>query len=161
VGIQAEADEVAGAQRHVGVEQELLRHVADPREAPTRPFVPCAPDPRSALGAAEEDPPGARRLQAQDHPQERGLTGPVGADQPGELAGPDVEMDVAEHLAPAELHADPLHGEDRVAALGLLAGRGICSRSVALAPGHQSLWVETRRATASRSARTSASIQDW
>ena len=79
--VEPEPDQVAAAQRHVGVEQELLRHVAD--------------QPGCAASAAGRRPGSARarRLQPEDHPEERRLAGAVGADQPGELAGGDREVD--------------------------------------------------------------------
>ncbi len=77
VRVEAEADEVARAQRHVGVEQELLRHVADQRVAPPR---------TRRAGRRRSTRPALACLQAEDHPEERRLAGAVGADQPGELA---------------------------------------------------------------------------
>ena len=94
VPVKAERHHVAGAQRHVGVDDQLLRHVAD-----------------AALvlvvqRLAVDEHPAARRLeQAEDDAQQRGLARAVRADDPGEVALTKRERHVAEHLAAAEPHA--------------------------------------------------------
>src|SRR6202042_3320861 len=82
VPVQAEAHEVAPAQRHVRVKPELLRHIAD-----------LAP----AGCVAEVDPASGQGLEAEDGAEQSGLAGPVGADQAGELAAAEGEGDVVEH----------------------------------------------------------------
>ena len=95
VPVQAERHHVAGAQRHVGVDNQLLRHVAD------RGLVLVV-----QRDAVHQNPPARRLKQAEDDAKQGGLAGPVRADDPGELASPERERDVAEHLTAAEAHAD-------------------------------------------------------
>ena len=83
VCVDAETDEVAGPQRRVGVEQELLRYVADQRVA------------ARASAPGDQHAAAAGRLEAEDDAEQRRLAGAVGADQPGELAGLDRETDLA------------------------------------------------------------------
>ncbi len=77
VPVQAQADQVAGADRHVRVELDLLRHVADQALAG-----------RVRL-TADADRARGRRGQPEDDPQQGRLPGAVGADQADELAGAD------------------------------------------------------------------------
>jgi hypothetical protein len=56
--------------------------------------------------AVDEHPPARRLDQAEDDTEQRGLASPVRPDDPGELALPERERDVAEHLASAEAHSD-------------------------------------------------------
>jgi hypothetical protein len=136
--IQAQPDQVTGAQRHVRVERYLLRHVAD-QPGPPGPGLAGHPD-----GAA------GRRLQPEDHLEQGGLARPVGADQPGELALAHGEADVLQDLAAAQPDVQVVDAEH----LGR-AGHGRRA-------GHDpSFSVDTWPATARCSACTSASIQDW
>ena len=73
VPVKAEADKVAGAQRQVGVQQDLLRHVADQPAAPGR-----AARRSDRAGPAHPDLAGRGRLQPEDDPQQRGLPRAVG-----------------------------------------------------------------------------------
>ncbi len=138
VPVQAKPDQVPGPQRHVGIELDLLRHVADPRHPrPARPAV----DPHLA---------GVGRQQAEYHPQQGGLARPVGADQADELTGLDPQSHVLEHLAAAESHADVVDGEH-------VFGGGGCS----LVGHRHNFCVEILSVTARCRAATSASIHDW
>ena len=66
VRVDPEPHEIARAQRNIRVEQELLRHVADQAM------------PASVLaGRLDQHAPRARRLQAEDHPEQRRLARPV------------------------------------------------------------------------------------
>ena len=67
-------------------EEELLRHVSDPASG--------------APADAGAHAPRGRLLEAQDDPEQGGLAGAVRADQPGELAGPDLQGDVIEDCRP-------------------------------------------------------------
>ena len=108
VPVEAEPDDVAGPQRHVGVEQHLLGDVADQRL-------------RRACGApADQHLARAAGLEAEHDPHQRRLPGAVGADQAGELARPDRERDVVEDLA--SRRADTLialEGQDSAVAAGV------------------------------------------
>src|SRR3546814_4007801 len=71
-----------------------------PTQAATGPQVRWqVPD----VVAGEADPTGGGHEPA-DGVHERGLAGPVGADQADDLARGDVEVDVADDRAPAEHH---------------------------------------------------------
>ena len=129
VAVETECDQVPCSHRHVGVEDDLLRYIAQRSAALTRirpPDLDCALV--SSLGA-------------QDDPEQRGLAYPVGPDQPGELAGPDLEGDVVQHSLTAEGDRYPVDLEDRRDAHR-------CSVDV---PWSTAAWI----------AATSASIQDW
>jgi hypothetical protein len=67
VAVDAERDEVASAQRHVGIQRELLRHVADLRVA------------ARARGTGDEHAPGDGRApgEPEDHPEQGRLAGAV------------------------------------------------------------------------------------
>ena len=135
--VEAEADHVAGTERHVGVEEDLLGDVADDRVAVgERP-------------PAHQNAPRARRLEPEDDPEEGGLARPVGADQTGELARHDPEADVMEHLPPGQPDADAIDVQDRV--IGTLVESGAA----------HSRFVDTPRASACCTALTSATIQVW
>ena len=98
VPVLAEGDEVAHAQRHVHVEVHLLGHVAHP-----------------ALGQGVAGPAhlaARRREQSQHQAQQGGLAGAVGADQSGELAGLEVEVDVAQDESTRHLHVHAGHFND-------------------------------------------------
>ena len=95
VPVKAKRHHVAGAQRHVGVDDQLLRHVADGG------LVLVV-----QRRAVDEHPPARRLDQAEDDAEQRGLARAVRADDPGEVALLERERDVAEHLAAAEAHAD-------------------------------------------------------
>src|SRR5262249_18375301 len=86
----ARTRQYAGRHGHVGVELDLLRHVAD--EALAR-----GPRLAADFGGAR-----GRRQQPENHLEQGGLAGPVGPDQPGELAGADAEADVAQHVPAAQ-----------------------------------------------------------
>jgi hypothetical protein len=137
VPVEAQGHDVAGTERHVGVEEDLLGNVADDRVAPgERP-------------ATHQNAPGAGRLKTEDDPEEGGLARPVGADQTGELARHDPEADVVEHLSPGQPDADPVDVQDRVA--GTRVGGGDVHSRV----------VETPPDSACSTARASAAIHDW
>ena len=138
VPIQPERDQVPGPHRHVRVQEDLLRDIADGRVPP------------GAWPSQDGHAPGGRPLQAEDHPQQRRLACPVRADQAGELAGADGEAYVVEDLPAAQGHADPGDVED-------LFCDGAGRRPV----GHHSFCVEILSATALRRALTSATIHDW
>ncbi len=72
--------------------------------------------------------PVARRELARDHVEERGLPGPVRAEDRPALAVRDVEVDVAHGLHAAEAPADPPQAEDRLGAFGCRCGYGPTSR---------------------------------
>ena len=134
--VDPERHQVPGPQRHVRIEQDLLGDVAD------------GPVPPARGAPSDEDLPGGRAFEAEDHPQQGGLAGAVGADQPGELPGPHAEADVVEDLRRRQRHADALDRQEshrRVAGCRSITGAG--SRC--------------RAATAFRMALTSASIHDW
>ena len=90
VPVEAEADEVAPAQRQVRVERLLLRDVADVRAAPPR-----LPPGHPHLAARQ-------RLQAEQHTHQGGLARPVGPEHRDELAGRDVEIQAAPQRPLAE-----------------------------------------------------------
>ena len=90
VAVEAEADEVAGAQRQVLRERLLLRHVADGLAAARGRLPP------------DQHLPRVQRLQPQEHPQQRGLAGSVGAQHGEELTGRDVEVEALPQGALAE-----------------------------------------------------------
>ena len=96
VRVQAEPDEIARPQRQVGVEQELLRDVADQRR--------CC---RERGAPRDENLPALGGLQAEDHPEQRRLARAVGPDQPGELAGGDPEADPSRILRPDSRTSTP------------------------------------------------------
>ena len=136
VPVKAKRHHVAGAQRHVLVDDELLRHVAD--GGPVL-VVQCL----TVQGLTVDEHPPARRLdQAEDDPEQRGLARAVRADDPGEVALLERERDVAEHLAAAEAHADAVKRQQ------WHGGPHRCS-------------VETLSATALRRSCTSVRIQVW
>ncbi len=74
----------------MGSSRNFLRHVSDVASG-----SPAVADPHAPRG---------RLLQTEDDPEQRRLAGLVRADQPGELAGPDLEADVIEHGPPAQMH---------------------------------------------------------
>ena len=135
VPVQPEPHDVAGPQGKVGVDKDLLGHVAD---------RPVAAGPRCAI---DEDLAVGRLQQPQDHPQNGGLTGAVGPDQSGELARPDGEVDVMEDLPTRKPYADPIEGH-HVGKCRFRAHRDSAS-------------VEVPWARALYRALTSACIQDW
>ncbi len=139
VRVDPEPHEIARAQRNIRVEQELLRHVTDQAMAASR-----------ARGLATSTRSRARRLQAEDHPEQRRLSRPVRSDQARELARRDLEADPVEDRAPGQPHADAVDLQDLLALGGrrrLVHGTSFC--------------VETFSFTAFSSALTSASIHDW
>ena len=100
VPVDAERHDVPGPQRHVRVDDELLRHVADGGLV------------LAVHRLAVDEHPAARRLeQAEDDPEQGGLARAVRADDPGELALAERERHVAEHLAAAEADADVVERE--------------------------------------------------
>ena len=117
VAVEAEPDQVARPHRHVRVELDLLRNVADQLPALRR------------RQAADRDLAGRQRLQAEDDAQQRGLPGAVRADQPDELAGPETEPDVLQDVAPAEPDAGPVDGQDLSRGTGRRRWRGMTHRS--------------------------------
>ena len=130
--VDAEADEVSRAQRHVGIERDPLGHVSDERLTPRAAF-----DSYRARTRGDE---------SEDHPKQRCLAGAVRADQSCELTRVDVKADVTEDLATGQADADAVNGEDFVGAGAFLHNYRLC--------------VDTPSATAFRSALTSASIHD-
>ena len=132
--VDTETDKVACSQRHVRVERDPLRYVAD-----------RAVDVRSRLHAHRA---GARGDEPEDDPQQRCLAGAVGADQAGELTGIDMEGDVAKDLATGQRHADAVDRENFVRTAGGMSLHGY------------RLCVETPCTTAFCNAVTSASIHD-
>src|SRR5262249_59492237 len=131
--VGSERDQVPGPDRHVRVEQHLLRDVAEGG----------APRPRLAL---DGHGPARGPLQAEDHPQQGGLARAVRADQAGELSRPDGEAYVVEDLPTRQRDADTLDAEDR--------------RCMVLVSHHR-LWVDTLLVTAFSMALVSASIHVW
>ena len=72
----------------VGVERGLSMKPATPSRTPT---------PASCPGPAEDpDGAGVGPDQAEQHPQQRGLAGPVGAEHAVDLAGGDAQGDVVD-----------------------------------------------------------------
>ena len=145
VPVDPQRDHVAGAQRHVRVDGQLLRHVPDQPPA-------AAPRPGAAV---QQDPAGRRGLQAEDDLQQGRLARAVGSDEPGELAGPDGEGDVAQDLPAAEPDADPLESQE------VLPGLPRVTRHCLTRRCHYRCSVETLAVTALFRALTSASIQVW
>jgi hypothetical protein len=131
VPVKAERHHVAGAQRHVRVDDQLLRHVADGRLVLV------------VQGRAVDEHAPARRVgQAEDDAQERGLARSVRPDDAGEVPLLKGERDVAEDLAAAQADPDSFERQQR---------HGRPHRFSA----------ETRPATALRRSRTSVRIQVW
>src|ERR1039458_9172256 len=91
-------------ERAAGIpEAQVLAELVDPDQR-------VAPRTRAA---GHEHAAAGGRLQAQDDPEQGGLAGAVGADQPGELARADREADLAQHLSATKADADPIDSEDR------------------------------------------------
>src|SRR5487761_312525 len=132
VPVDTEGDEIPRTQRHVRLQRDLLRDIADLRIAPG---APCAGDP---------DVPPARIDQPEDHPEQRGLTGSIGSDQPGEFPRGEGEGHPVQYAVAAERDADALHLEHVV---------GSCNRG-AHALAHR-CWVERPSVTAFLMAATS------
>src|SRR5262249_43918780 len=80
---------------------------------------------RLDLAPLEHDPPAARRDDARDRAQRRGLAGAVGADQRDDLALVDLDRDALERLDRAVVRVDLLDDEDGALAVGL-RGHGVC-----------------------------------
>ena len=140
VAVEAEPDEVAGAQRQVGVEQDLLGDVADQRVA-------------SRAGAAvDQDAPRARRLQAEDDAEQRRLAGAVGADQAGELAGRDREADLASRISRPDSRTSDLLAPTGCSACRRARAVDRCSQLRRRAPVRDGPFAAPC---------TSASIHDW
>jgi hypothetical protein len=136
--VEAKRDQVAAAQRHVRIEQELLRDVTD-----IRPRSGAAPDPHL---------PEERRLETQDHAEQSGLAGAVRADQAGELAGAQREADMIEHRSSAQAYGDP----STLSASG--ANGAVTSVSVLTATSRsRSRWPRRAAAPAPRPASTTGS----
>ena len=82
----------------------------------TRPARAISADvQRRDLLAAEHDGAGRRPLEAGEHVDERRLAGAVRADQPEDLALPQLEVDAVERLDAADVHADVSRLEKRLA----------------------------------------------
>jgi hypothetical protein len=94
VPVKAERHHVAGAERHVRVDDQLLRHVADGR------LVLVV-----QRRAVDEHAPARRVGQAEDDAEQGGLARSVRPDDAGEVPRLKGEGDVAEDLAAAQ--ADP------------------------------------------------------
>src|SRR4029077_4380568 len=133
--VDAEPDQVARPQRHVGDERDPLGHVSDQRLTP-----------QSAFDANRTS---ARVDETEDDPEQRCLAGTVRADQPREFARADPEGDVMKNLAPGQRDADAVDGEDL-----LVTGGGGALHVYKCG-------VEIPSATAFCNAVTSASIHDW
>ncbi len=84
----SEREKTADAERQRRVELQALRHVAD------------------AEARAAHDAAGGRREHPQEHAEQRGLAGAVGADQRDDLAGVEREIDAAQQLVAADADAD-------------------------------------------------------
>ena len=99
IAVNAERDEVARPDGHVGVEENFLGHVAQ------RPV--------GALQrlAVHRDLSALGRLQTEDHSKEGGLARSVGADQSGELPVVNPEIHVVEDLASVDGHVHLLDAQ--------------------------------------------------
>ena len=91
VTVDAERDHVLDPERHVRLDQQLLRHVSDRAGQPDR---------------AREN-----GLEAEDDPEQRGLTRTVRTDETDELGRADVERDAVEYLPPTQADPDLFKGE--------------------------------------------------
>src|SRR5690606_5317535 len=67
------------------------------------------------VGAVEDDAPGVRRHQPDDHVEAGGLAGAVRAEQADDFAGVQAQAEVAHHLARAVALAQPFGAEHLVA----------------------------------------------
>ena len=77
------------------------------------------------IGALEENPASERVDDARDGAQRRRLAGAVGAEQRDDLAGVDVEVEVAQHRGPLVSGREPLEREHRLRRhASSAAGRG-------------------------------------
>src|SRR6185312_459788 len=104
--------------------------------------------------------------EAEDDAEQRGLARAIRADDPGELALPERERDVAEHRTAAEAHPDALEPQQvRRRRPRLLGGQGRVGYGGGflhfLHAGPHSCSVEAFAATALRSSCTSVCIQVW
>src|SRR5690606_29162190 len=70
------------------------------------------------VGAVEDDAPGVRRHQPDDHVEAGGLAGAVRAEQADDFAGVQAQAEVAHHLARAVALAQPFGDEHLVAVPG-------------------------------------------
>src|SRR5262249_21717251 len=146
--VKAERHDIAGPQRHVRVDHQLLRHVAD------APLVALLP-----LPAVDEHLAARRLLQAEDDAEQRGLAGAVGTNETGELALADRERDPAKPRAAAQPYAYAVEREQIRAGHPLRPCLLPCRFLRHRCPHRRS--VEAWPVTALRRACTSASIQLW
>ena len=103
-----------------------------------------APEPHPAGGVAGQE--------AGDRVDEGGLARPVGADQPGQLAGAAVEAHLIHRHHPAEAHCEPLGLQHRARRPRLAAGRGSrAHRSAPTASAPAALTARTPRRLPPRS----------
>ena len=107
--LQAERDIVA--HRQMRKQRVVLEHHVD------RPLMRQH---RRDVPAVEQDPALVRRLEAGEHPQQRGLAAAGRAEQREEFARPDVERQPVHRAKAAELLHHPLDAQQRnVGGLGL------------------------------------------
>jgi hypothetical protein len=88
------------ADGHLRVQPALLRHVSE--------ALPIGPGQRPP---AEGHRAGVGGEHTEDDPHRGGLAGSVGADEPGQPAGGDVERDLLEHRTVAEVAAHAVESQ--------------------------------------------------
>jgi hypothetical protein len=90
VAVDAQGDHIFHPERHVRLDQQLLRDIADGGVLGDRAFCDV--------------------LEAEDDPEQGGLARAVRADQAGELALLDVERYLLQDAPPAEAHSHLVQG---------------------------------------------------
>ena len=111
-----EPDEARDRERDGAIDLEALRHVADDEARLAQ---------RGAL---------VGRLQAEQHPHQRGLAGAVGADQRQDLAGRDVDIDALQDGAAGAGEPQRAGADQRVGVVReRRTGAGICVVMVMMA----------------------------
>src|SRR6266540_5617659 len=111
--------EEAGVRRGVGAHHHRFEGAHAPEHAgrleDDADAEPCAPVRRQPVDAraVERDGAALQRYLAADEVEQRGLPGPVGADDAAQFPVRDVEVDVAHGVHPAEGPAGPRYGQQR------------------------------------------------
>src|SRR5581483_8959191 len=107
VAVDAERDHIPDSQRHVRLDQQLLRDVAD--------------------GCAECSAARRRWLEAEDDAEQGGLARAVRPDQAGELARSDSQRHVVEDRAAAKPDADVMEIENHRCSVDFLVATALVS----------------------------------
>ena len=118
MAVQAKSHEIPPPDREIRVEGPLLRHVSD--RGVSRPRGTPAHLNRTR----------AQRLEAEHHPQQRGLSHPIRADDGEKLSGRDRERHVGPDRPPTEAQRGPLEAD----------GRGLAVDHFACPPNAVSSW---------------------